>query len=221
MSEPPSNIHKPAILISGIAGLVAAVLVGIGEFLLQFNPQGGYEAADYGYLGRVSIERMTTGHFLAVLSAPFYVVGYWHFFKMLEPAGRRLSYVVFLLGSYSFIVGTAWLGQRVFLGLTVHEINVGTDLSGLLVAFSERNEPFVNILRIAMLGISLVWVYLILKGESHYPRWMAIFSPAIVLAAIFGLYFVTPVIGLYVVPIAMNMTHAVVFTLSLLVAWRL
>lgn len=210
--------QKRAIILTGFAGLLAAILVGAGEFMLQFNSLGGYESPDYAYFGRVPIERLTTGHFLAVFSAPLYVAGYWHIFKMLEPAGKKLSCLVFLIGGYSFIIGTAWISQRIFLGLTVHEINTGADLSMLLAAFAERNEPFVNVLRVAMLAISVIWIFLIIFGKSHYPRWMAIFSPFAILASIFALYFAFPPVGLYVIPIAMNITHAIVFALSIMIA---
>jgi hypothetical protein len=140
---------------------------------------------------------------------------------MLEPASPRLSCLVFLVGSYSFIIGTAWISQRIFLGLTVHEINTGIDLSSLLAAFADRNEPFVNVLRVAMVIVSVVWIGLIITGRTHYPRWMAIFSPAAILASIFALYFAYPPIGLFIIPIAMNVTHAIVFGLSLLIAKRL
>ena len=205
---------------SGVAGLAAAILVGIGEGLLQFNPQGGYEAADYGYFARVPVDRMTAGHFLAVLSAPLYIAGYWHISKMLEPASRWLAKLVFFLGAYSFVVGTAWISQRVFLGLTVHEISNGANLSGLLAEFASRNEPLVNVLRVSILVISAIWIFLIARGRTHYPRWMAIFSPFAILASIFALYFAAPSIGVYVLPIAMNVTHAIVFALSLMIAVR-
>ncbi len=214
--------NKREIMLMGYAGLTAALLVGIGEFALQFNLEGGYEAADYAFFGRVPIERLTFGHFLAVLSAPLYVAGYWHFFKMLEPAGRRLAGLVFILGAYSFIIGTAWISQRIFLGLTVHEIQAGADLSSLLAAFSERNEPFVNVLRVSMLLISLIWIYLILfTGRTHYPRWMGVFSPFALLASIFALYFAIPAFGVYILPIAMNATHFILFALSLRAASKL
>ncbi len=221
MTADHATKHKNAILLTGFAGLAAALLVGAGEFMLQFNSLGGYEAADYAYFGRVPIERLTAGHFLAVLAAPLYVVGYWHLFKMLEPAGPKLSCVVFLLGGYSFIIGTAWISQRVFLGLTVHEIQAGANLSGLLAIFAAHNEPLVNVLRVAMLLVSGIWIFLIMSGRSHYPKWMALFSPFAILASIFALYFIIPAIGLYVIPIAMNVTHAIVFGLSLIAARKL
>ena len=213
-----SKSERTWILVSGFAGLAAAILVGAGEGLLQFNAAGGYEAPDYSYFAAVPVSRMTAGHFLAVLAAPLYVAGYWHLSKMLEPAGPRLAKFVFFAGAYSFIVGTAWISQRVFLGLTAHEIAAGADLSTLLVAFSERNEPLVNVLRVAMLIISVIWIFLIVRGKSHYPRWMAFFSPIVLLVSIFALYFAAPTIGVYFLPIAMNVVHAIVFGLSLVVA---
>lgn len=217
-----AKAHKGMILLTGFAGLAAAALVGIGEFALQFNLEGGYEDPSYAFFGRVPIDRLTFGHFLAVLSAPLYVAGYWHLSKMLEPAGKRLAGLFFILGAYAFIIGAAWISQRVFLGLTVHEIQAGADLSSLLAAFAARNEPFVNVLRAAMLVISVIWVYLIFfKGNTHYPRWMAIFCPIVLLGGIFGVYFAGLSVGTYVFPVAMNAAHFALFAISLWAASKL
>ncbi len=42
------------LLLTGIAGFLAALLVGIGEFTLQFSPLGGYEVEGYGYFDNVT-----------------------------------------------------------------------------------------------------------------------------------------------------------------------
>ncbi|GAB4576547.1 MAG: hypothetical protein Tsb008_20910 [Rhodothalassiaceae bacterium] len=213
-----SHAERRLVLATGVAGFAAALLVGIGEGLMQFNPAGGYEAADYGYFASVPIGRLTAGHFLAVLAAPLYIAGYWHVSRMLAPASRLLAAVVFLISAYSFVVGAVWIGQRAFLGLTVHEIANGADLAALLSAFAALNEPLVTVLRIAMLLVSIIWVTLIIGGKSRYPRAMAIMSPAAMLAAIFALYFALPAVGRYFLPVAMNLVHAILFALSLLIA---
>lgn len=205
------------ITLAGWAGLLGAILVGIGEFSLQFTPNGGIEdTKNYLYFNDVSAARLSFGHFISVLSAPLCLVGYWHLAKKLEPANKLLSKVFFFVGAYSFAIGTAWIGQRFFLASTVHEIARGTDITALLNTFSDHNEPFVNVLRVAMLFISGVWIYLILKGGTMFPRWMALFSPIALLATMFALYFYETTIGLYVFPVAMNATHVVIFSLSLL-----
>ena len=202
---------------AGLAGCLGAILVGVGEFSLQFTPNGGIEdVKDYLYFNDVSAERLSFGHFIAVLAAPLYMLGYWHLSKMLEPAGPKQSKAFFLIGAYAFAVGTAWIGQRFFLATTVHEIAAGQDLKSLLTVFSEHNEPFVNVLRLAMLIVSVLWIKLILTGKTAFPKWMAIFSPIVLLAMMFALYFFKTKIGLYVFPVAMNATHFIVFALAML-----
>ena len=63
---------------SGIAAILGAFIVGIGEFTFQFSPRGGYEGSDYLYFLDASPARLSWGHFISVLAAPLYLVGYWH-----------------------------------------------------------------------------------------------------------------------------------------------
>lgn len=186
---------------------------------MQYTPNGGIEdVKDYLYFNDVSAERLSFGHFIAVLSAPLYMLGYWHLSKQLEPAGPKQSKAFFLIGAYAFAVGTAWIGQRFFLAATVHEIAAGQDITTLLTLFSEHNEPFVNVLRVAMLVVSVLWIKLILTGKTAFPKWMAIFSPIVLLATMATLYFTHTKIGLYVFPVAMNATHFIIFALAMFTA---
>ena len=203
---------------AGVAGCVGAILVGIGEFSLQFTPNGGIEdATEYLFFNDVSASRLSFGHFLSVLAAPLYLLGYWHLSKKLEPAGPKQAKAFFLIGAYAFVVATAWIGQRFFIASTVHEIAAGQDLKPLLALFSEHNEPFVNVLRAAMVIVSILWIKLILSGKSAFPKWMAIFSPIVLLGIMFALYFFKTKIGLYVLPVAMNAAHFIVFALAMFV----
>ena len=213
------TMTSKSITLAGLAGCLGAILVGIGEFSMQFTPNGGIEdVKDYLYFNDVSADRLSFGHFLAVLAAPLYMLGYWDLSKKLEPAGPKQAKAFFLIGAYAFAVGTAWIGQRFFLGTTVHEIAAGQDLKPLLTTFSEHNEPFVNVLRVAMLAVSILWIKLILSGKSAFPKWMAIFSPIVLLATMFALYFFKTKIGLYVFPVAMNATHFFIFALAMFTA---
>jgi len=205
------------IRICGWVGLLGAILVGIGEFTLQFTPNGGLEdIKTYAFFNDISARRLSIGHFIAVLSAPLYLFGYYFLSKSLEPAGRLQARVFFLIGAYAFIVGTAWIGQRFFIASTVHEIANAKPILPLLTLFSEHNEPFVNILRVAMVILSILWIKLILTGKTDFPKWMAFFSPIILLASIFGLYFFKTTIGLYLFPLAMNAAHMIIFALAIL-----
>jgi len=70
-----SDSSSSFVRLAGWAGLIGALLVGVGEFSMQYTPNGGIEdVEDYFYFNDVSSQRLSFGHFLAVLSAPFYVM---------------------------------------------------------------------------------------------------------------------------------------------------
>ncbi|MGK0238147.1 MAG: hypothetical protein ACI92G_001611 [Candidatus Pelagisphaera sp.] len=223
----PASINRLLIL-TGWAGLIGAVLVGVGEFTLQFSQQGGYEAEDYSFFARISEARLTAGHFFSVLAAPLYLLGYWHIGQMFVRGGsKKAGWTITLLGGYAFVVGTAWLGGRIYLALTAHALSqsnspeLSATLTSLLAVFAEHNEPLVNALRLAMLVVSVLWIALISRGKTLYPRWMAIFSPIVLLGIIFITYFkIAPALGAYLLPAAMNVVHVIIFGLSIFVLSR-
>ncbi len=95
------NEKKIAIL-TGLIGLLAAVLVGAGEFLLHFDPQARFADGDYTFMLAASDSRQTIGHFLGTLAAPLYVVGCWHIYLMLKPANQKLAFIAFSTGCLWF-----------------------------------------------------------------------------------------------------------------------
>ena len=207
---------------TGIAGFLAALLVGIGEFTLQYSPLGGYEKEGYVYFANVTKEKLTIGHFFSTLAAPLYILGYWHIGQMFIRGGSRIyGWIITLLGGYAFMVGNAWLGGRIYLALTAHEIantsnpTIANQLSQLLVDFGNHNEPLVNALRLAIVVVSIFWIWRIAIGKTLYPKWVAIFSPALILGVIFTIYFTGMSAGVWLLPAAMNVVHLIIFSLSL------
>ena len=119
----------------GWLGLLGACLVGLGEFLLQYTPNGGYEDG-YAFFADVPKTRLTLGHYIAVLAAPLYLMGYWHLAFSIDRSNGWARRVFFCLGAYGFVIGTAWISQRVFLALTAHDIASGQNLQTLQDAFA-------------------------------------------------------------------------------------
>ena len=91
-------------IFSGLAGLLAALLVGTDEFMLHFDPLMRY-GQGFEFFNGVTEARATTGHFLAVLGSPLYVVGAWHIYLMLRSAYRFWAMLAFLVMVYGCIVG--------------------------------------------------------------------------------------------------------------------
>ena len=64
-----------------------------------------------------------------------------------------------------------------------------------------------------MSGLS---VYLVLTGNSRYPKWMAATSPIVLLILNFVIYVIAPSVGKFVMPIALNVGFSAFFLLSLI-----
>ncbi len=199
--------------LTGIIGLVGAIITGTGEFLLHFDPLGRFSG--YDFMANISDARLTAGHFFAVVGMPLYFVGMWHIAQMLTPAGEKLSNILFLIGSFGFLFGAMWMSSRASIGSLVHypELIANTNLVEL---YQLRSETLLQVIRVTTLVISGIYVYLVLTGKSRYPKWMAATSPIVLLILNFVIYLIAPSVGKFVMPIALNVGFSAFFLLSLI-----
>ena len=65
--------NKNIIMLTGLLGLLAAILTGTGEFLLHYDPLARFSEGPYDFMLAASDERQTIGHFIGVLGAPLYL----------------------------------------------------------------------------------------------------------------------------------------------------
>ncbi len=213
--------NQRQIISAGMVGLLAAILVGAGEFLLHFDSLGRFgEAGGYEFMKGISANRTTTGHFLAVLGAPLYLIGFWHLMKMLEPANRMASRIAFFIMSYGIIVGSMWIGSRANISAIVN-IETTTELLQLVSLYELRYENLLQVTRLAVLIFSIIFIWLTLSGRSHYPKWMAIFNPILLLLSSFAVWFIIPTIGIYLMPIALNIAFGLLFLVSIIFSFNI
>ena len=198
--------------LTGIIGLVGAILCGTGEFLLHFDPMARFSG--YDFMADISDARLTAGHFFAVVGVPLYFVGMWHIGQMLRPAGEKLSSTLFLIGCFGFLYGAMWMSSRASIGSLVHYPDLIAN-TNLVELYELRSETLLQVTRVTTLVISGIYIYMVLTGMSRYPKWMAATSPIVLLLANFVIYLVAPSIGKYVMPIALNVGFSFFFLLSL------
>lgn len=215
-----------AVFSAGLVGLLASMLVGSAEFSLHFIPTLDYGGSEYEFFVGASTAWLGYGHFVAIFSAPLYFAGYWHLFQRLKPAPATPRLLLMVLGIYSFAVGSVWIGSRVYLAILIQALDVAmTDesralLAGLLETASFYNETILIGLRAGILALSAVFVWLVATGQTSYPRWFAALNPIFLVIVCFLVYFAVPSIGGYLMPIAMNVAHFILFGVSLLLMRR-
>lgn len=198
---------------TGLIGLCGAVLVGGGEFLLHFDPLARF-GEGYAFMADIPDQRLTLGHFLAAVGIPLYFVGLWHIYQMTKEGSQKIAFAAFAIGAYGFVMGAIWIGSRASIGSLQHhpELLAGTDLVAL---YDLRYETLLQVIRITTLILSAIYVYLVLRGGTRYPKWMAAVNPFALIIASFLIYLVVPAVGKYMMPIALNIAFGVFFACSL------
>jgi len=59
------------IMITGLIGLLAAVLVGVGEYLLHYDPLARFSEGGFGFMQGIGEQRTTLGHFFGAQQSLF------------------------------------------------------------------------------------------------------------------------------------------------------
>jgi len=198
--------------ITGILGIVAALVTGACEFLLHFDPLARFTGV--AFFEGIGEERTTIGHFLGVLGAPMYVAGAFHIFLMLRPGNPRWALVFFLVMAYGCAIGGVWMGSRASISAIVNSPEY-TNLAHLVDLYDLRYESLLQVTRVAVLVVSLIYIGLVARGGTAYPRWMALANPIVLLLLSFVVYLTAPEIGKYLMPIALNVGFFIFFSLSL------
>ena len=201
----------------GYLGLIASVLVGLGEYFLHYSSEMLDHAQDYAFFKFVPLDNLTIGHFLAVIGLPFYFAGYIHIYRMLKSGNEALARTVLAIGFIAFAVGGIWIGSRASIGNIVHlkDTMEVTIYQNLLDHYTSHMEVLVQALRLVIAALSVVFVIAILKGGTYYKKWMAIFNPIVILLLVFSTLFWAKDLAKHLAPIAMNVTHFILFGLSL------
>ncbi|MEP3837760.1 MAG: DUF6796 family protein [Algibacter sp.] len=201
----------------GYLGFIASIFVGFGEYFLHYSPSILEHAQDYEFFKFVALNNLTIGHFLAVIGLPFYFAGYIHIYRMLKSGNETLARTVLGIGFIAFAVGGVWIGSRASIGNIVHLKETIDPLvyQNLLAHYTNHMEVLVQALRVIIATLSVVFVIAIIKGGTYYKKWMAVFNPIVILIVLVVLGKLIPSIGKHMLPILMNVTHFILFTVSL------
>jgi hypothetical protein len=133
---------------------------------------------------------------------------------MLEPANALASCIAFAIVSYGIIVGAVWIGSRAGISAIVNSTSI-VDPESFISLYELRYENLLQVTRLAVLLFSIIFIWLVLTGRSHYPRWMALLNPILLILVSFAIWMIAPVVGVYLMPIALNVAFAFLFLFSI------
>jgi hypothetical protein len=153
--------------ITGFLGLLAATLVGIGEYLLHYDALARFSEGGFGFMQGITEQRTTMGHFFGVFGATLYPIGCYHIYLMLRPANEKAALAAFFIGAFGFIVGVVWIGSRASISALM-QIPETPEIAQLIVLYELRYETLLTVIRITTVVLSIIFIWLALTG-SMFP----------------------------------------------------
>ena len=195
-------------------GMVASVVVGMGEYLLHYQPGG--PDGEISMLEHVPLGRASIGHFFAVFGAPLYFAGYYGLKKFFNPSSPILARLLFIGGTLSFAIGGVWISSRYFAAEVLQRSAGTADHDFYLQSYEEHYQILVWALRILIALVSVIYITIILKNNRGIPKWLAVFNPIVLLVIVISSLVWCKPLGNHMAPIAMNVTHFIFFGIILL-----
>jgi len=194
------------LFLTGLLGVFAALVTGIGEYYLLYAPELNHGATNnYANFLYPTEAELTRGFYLSALGAPFYIFGYWHIVGMLKLRDKFLGSVIMALAIIGFMLGFAWLISNAYQGLLVQAISAHSEEAASALATVQSkvdalSYPLLQIIRAQVMIMSAILAYVIYRRETYYPKWLALFTPFGLILIVFSTLLFMPSIGKHFVP---------------------
>lgn len=206
---------------AGVVALAAAALVFTADVVMLGLPVSGAEAAspDLGTLSALPEWRLRVGGYGAFL-IPAFIVGVWQLYEGVRPAGARWSVPPFLLLSNFFAAGAVY---HYLLAFAVAAAKAQGGDGARTVWEAARGYllvPF-GVCVFSLTAGSLWFAAAVLFRRTHFPRRMALLSPALPIGAAIAVTWSLPApAGGYLFPAAIHLATPVIFGTSTALLWN-
>jgi hypothetical protein len=223
------NTQKTAkfVLIMGLIGITGVLLTVISDFILIGRPSSSNAFFKLGTesMADLSQWRITVGAFLGIIVIPIQIVGLATIFYGLKSAGKIKAIIIVLTTAHTLMMAVAFHTSYAFIasGWNLY-YELGTrDLIAekMINRFGYYWKIIIIIMSVELIFSSAYFVFLILRGNTLYPKWMALFSPFCVLLYMYPVVLIAPKpIGGFIAPAFLNLATLVFFILSTITVYK-
>jgi len=217
------------VLALGLVGIIGVLLTIVSDLILLGRPNNAFSFLKLGMgtetMADIAQWRITLGSFMGVIVLPFQIAGLTSVYHGLKPSGRVMPLLVVITNAHALIMGVAFHISYAFIGSgwkLYYIMGAGNkNASELVKQFDFYWKILVIIMLTEILFSSIVYVSLILKGKTLYPKWMVILNPLCILLFMFPIIFLIPApVGGFIAPTYMNISTMVFLTFSTVVIYK-
>lgn len=215
------------ILIMGLIGILGVLLTLVSDFILIGRPVSSFSFFKLGTESMAGFPqwRITIGTFLGILVIPMQLAGLGTMYHSLKLAGKIKALIVVLINAHTLILAVAFHVSYAFIasGWKLYfELGKGDIIAlKMLKRFDYYWKIIIVIMAIELAFSSIVFAVIILRGNTLYPKWMALFNPIFVLFYTYLIILFMPhPVGGFVAPAFLNLATLIFFILSTVTVYK-
>ncbi|HEY5561562.1 MAG TPA: DUF6796 family protein [Clostridiaceae bacterium] len=214
-------------LTCGLIGIIAVLLTIICDFILIGKPNSTF---DFLKLGTESMKglshwRILMGTFLGIIVIPIQILGLIPVYFGLRPAGKVKALSVVLIIGHAAVIAVAFHMSYAFiasgwnLSHTLEPGNIAT--VNMIKNFDLYWKITMTIMAVDLILSSLLYMFLIIRGNTLYPKWMALFNQSFIMFYTFIIILPFPnPIGGFVAPAFLNFSTLIFFIFSTTIVYK-
>lgn len=215
------------VLALSLVGIFGAIITIISDLILLGKPSNGYLFFQLGTetMADLAPWRITWGTFLGVVALPFQTFGLVPLYVGLKPSGRVLPIIVVVMNAHALLMGVAFHMQYAFIGsgwrLHYNADPGNTITSEMVSKFDSYWKILIIIMLIEILLSSSIYVWILLKRNTLFPKWMAALNPLCIVFFILPIIIIIPApAGGYIAPAILNLSTIVFIILSMTIVTK-
>jgi hypothetical protein len=145
-----------------------------------------------------SLAQARIGHYLAIFFIPLGLAGILQVFLASKPSQNKLAFTFLAMGVLGIVYATFYHGTLAFVIGALQQSSF--ELGGAYVAgandfvdyFNSLSEPLGRVLLGADVLVSSLYVLIVLRGSTHFSRWMAAYNPVVIQLVLSSLILIAP-----------------------------
>jgi len=205
------------VLILGLIGIMGVLLTIISDLILLGRPDSAYSFFKMGTESMVDIAqwRITLGTFLGVIVLPLQLLGLIPVYYGLKPSGKVMPLIMVITVAHALIMGVAFHISYAFIGSgwKFHITDAGNKIAAEMIKqFDFYWKALVIIMILEIVFSSVIYVLIVRKGNTLFPKWMAVLNPfCVVILTLFFIFILPAPVGGFVAPACLNISTMVFF----------
>ncbi len=167
------------LILLSLSGILGSLLMFSGDMLLYYVPVSGLDYDSVARMSTMPINRLTAGGLIGLFASMFYIIGGYVFYLIFKLTNKILAKLLFISFAIMFVFAGSYHAMFPYLGFAGR---LPEPLQAQQLIFV---RTYLNLIKTLFYICGSFWTlilfYLVIFKKSHYPKWMLLFTPTLLI----------------------------------------